>query len=171
MRTDAKKHFSMLFAIFILLQKNEQARRLSSLIVNMFLKSDLSFPEKGKSLPQISCPKSNVLIERWPVLCKFIEIAFSGSVIMGSFLRQDTSIQKLILLIPDTYSNPWGLAPRGKTKIRPNFPIVIYHTKIYIKVIIILLILLCVTSRPLNVSNQTRFGNIYLCLQTKTSTR
>ena len=44
---EAKKpHFSMLFAIFILLQKNEQARRLSSLIVNMFLKSDLSFPEK-----------------------------------------------------------------------------------------------------------------------------
>lgn len=82
-----KKKISRLFAIFILLQKNEQVRTLSSLVVNMFLKSDLSFPEKGKLLRQISCPKSNVLIERWPVLCKFIKIAFSGSVIMGSFLR------------------------------------------------------------------------------------
>lgn len=54
----------MLFAIFILLQKNEQARRLSSLIVNMFLKSDLSFPEKGMLVRQISCPESNVLLER-----------------------------------------------------------------------------------------------------------
>ena len=55
-----KKHFSMLFAIFILLQKNEQARRLSSLVVNMFLKSDLSFPEKGKVttpniVPEVKC--------------------------------------------------------------------------------------------------------------------
>ena len=47
----------MLFAIFILLHKNEQVRTLSSLVVNMFLKSDLSFPEKGKLLRQISCPK------------------------------------------------------------------------------------------------------------------
>lgn len=59
-----KKKISRLFAIFILLQKNEQVRTLSSLVVNMFLKSDLSFPEKGKLLRQISCPKSNVLIER-----------------------------------------------------------------------------------------------------------
>lgn len=55
---EAKKElFSMLFAIFILLHKNEQVRTLSSLVVNMFLKSDLSFPEKGKLLRQISCPK------------------------------------------------------------------------------------------------------------------
>lgn len=52
-----KEHLSMLFAIFILLHKNEQVRTLSSLVVNMFLKSDLSFPEKGKLLRQISCPK------------------------------------------------------------------------------------------------------------------
>ena len=55
---EAKKElFSMLFAIFILLHKNEQVRTFSSLVVNMFLKSDLSFPEKGKLLRQISCPK------------------------------------------------------------------------------------------------------------------
>ena len=32
---EAKKIFSMLFAIFILLQKDEQVRTLSSLVVNM----------------------------------------------------------------------------------------------------------------------------------------
>ena len=50
----------MLFAIFILLHKNEQVRTLSSLVVNMFLKSDLSFPETGKVttpniVPEVKC--------------------------------------------------------------------------------------------------------------------
>lgn len=117
-----KEHFSMLFAIFILLHKNEQVRTLSSLVVNMFLKSDLSFPEKGKLLRQISCPKWNVLIERWPVLMQIHRnrnFRFCDNGVFFALRHIDTKINSLnsrhIL-------QSLSLGAKGKNKNSSKFP-------------------------------------------------
>lgn len=117
-----KEHFSMLFAIFILLHKNEQVRTLSSLVVNMFLKSDLSFPEKGKLLRQISCPKWNVLIERWPVLMQIHRnrnFRFCDNGVFFALRHIDTKINSLnsrhIL-------QSLSLDAKGKNKNSSKFP-------------------------------------------------
>lgn len=112
-----KEHISMLFAIFILLHKNEQVRTLSSLVVNMFLKS-----EKGKLLRQISCPKWNVLIERWPVLMQIHRnrnFRFYDNGVFFALRHIDTKINSLnsrhIL-------QSLSLGAKGKNKNSSKFP-------------------------------------------------